>query len=82
MTQAQAYEVYVNNQRSRAIIHDATCRQLRKRGGVSRTTPPTGHYSGRYDRFDDACAYARRQNKQETRTGGCCLGTVPLPSPA
>ena len=38
------YAIYVNHPHHRATVHREGCRELRKRGGVSRRNPPTGYY--------------------------------------
>ena len=68
------YEVYVNHPNSKAIVHAAGCPHLRKHGGVSSTTPPTGIYSERFTTLADARAFVATRQKRERRSCHDCLG--------
>ncbi len=68
------FEVYVNHPNNKAIIHKVSCYHLRKHGGVSSTSPPTGGYSERFNTLAEARGFATNSHKRERRSCSDCIG--------
>ena len=67
------YRAYVHRSKSQTNVHAVGCHYLGQHGGLRPGHPENSRYSDRIDTFEDAWAWAWRQNKRVTHACSICL---------